>query len=97
MEPQTNRDLNGPEHDDTAAETAGVEDTAARRRPRRGGLDRGEQAELLALLAKKKCCNCGQIGCWDLTSSGTKPAAGEPRIRWVRCRGCQRSEKIVLE
>ena len=61
---------------------------------------REEAATLNATLARLRCPNCGQTGCWYHASS-PKSEIGEDgrpelRERWYKCRGCAQSQKVVL-
>ena len=44
---------------------------------------------LLRLLAEKRCIHCGQTGCWDVYCT-------RGRVRYVKCRGCQQPDKVVV-
>jgi len=87
--------------DDTAA-AGEVATTEAKRKPRKPSKANkaqrdAERAKLTAELAKKRCRSCGTTGLWDVTSSPTPDEEETPRTRYVRCRGCQRRDKVVVE
>ena len=73
------------ETENTAARRQ-AEDTAARREP----LDLDDEAraqKLNHVLSSQKCVHCGQSA-WFVTST-------RGRLRYVRCRGCQRTAKLL--